>query len=213
MQASPSGDRPSQSDDMLVLVGDKAAGTHQHTLTGHQDYVRSVAFSPDGKLVASASEDKTVKLWRVAAGTLQHTLTGHQNLVTSVAFSPDGKLVASASDDKTVKLWAVAAVAFHDVESRTQVALKLIFDQHESWNVLEKPEVLETICEKVVSAFGYLAVGRATLVEAIKEIETQAPTTFAAFFAYAAHAIFIMKRAFHLSGRSQHVSLFYLRRL
>ncbi len=78
------------------------------TLSGHSDQVRSVAFSPDGKTLASGSDDKTVKLWNVADGKELRSLSGHSSIVTSVAFSPDGKTLASVSWDKTVKLWNVA---------------------------------------------------------------------------------------------------------
>jgi WD40 repeat protein len=74
------------------------------TLKGHDDSVISVAFSPDGKALASGSGDHTVKLWDTQTRQELATLKGHADYVYPVAFSPDGKTLASGSMDNTVKL-------------------------------------------------------------------------------------------------------------
>jgi len=64
-----------------------------------------VAFSPDGRRIASASYDRTVKVWDAGSGQETLTLKGHTGSVEDVTFSPDGRRIASASADGTVKIW------------------------------------------------------------------------------------------------------------
>jgi RNA polymerase sigma factor (sigma-70 family) len=87
--------------------GKAAALREARTLQGHPSCVSSVAFSPDGSLLASASTDGTVKIWETATGKELLTLKGHQSQVNRVAFSPDRERLASGAADALVKVWDV----------------------------------------------------------------------------------------------------------
>jgi WD40 repeat protein len=79
----------------------------------HRDEVRCVAFSPDGKLLASGSKDKSIKLWNASTNQATATFDGRSGTVWSVAFSPDGSTLASGGMDHSVKLWDVATRRLH----------------------------------------------------------------------------------------------------
>jgi WD40 repeat protein len=82
------------------------SGQQLAQLNGHQGFVWSVSFSPDGKLLATAGSDGTAKVWNLS-GQQVAEFKGHQGSVYEVSFSPDGKLLATAGDDGTVRLLPV----------------------------------------------------------------------------------------------------------
>ena len=108
-------------DNNTVELRQVATGRLVRALKGYGDnVVISVAFSPNGQLLASASENEdTVRLWDVARGELIRTLNGPER-VNSVVFSPDGQLLASALHDGTVRLWNVeTGNLLHTLEGQT----------------------------------------------------------------------------------------------
>jgi serine/threonine protein kinase/dipeptidyl aminopeptidase/acylaminoacyl peptidase len=91
--------------DCAIRLWDLATRQELGCLSGHGDYVTSVAFSQDGRHLLSGSRDNTVRLWDVESKKQLKRFTGHTSWVWSVVFAPDGRHALSGSDDKTVRLW------------------------------------------------------------------------------------------------------------
>jgi len=134
---SPDGKIVAFSSHEIMQLWDIATGTELGHPLEHKSSVWSMAFSPNGKLLASGSNDNTVRLWNITSGTEVLQLLGHEDFVNSVTFSPDGKLVASGSGnwllggsagDSTVRLWDVTSgTEIGQLQEHTQLVHSVAF--------------------------------------------------------------------------------------
>ncbi|MEM8832184.1 MAG: caspase family protein, partial [Cyanobacteria bacterium P01_G01_bin.19] len=119
IQYSPNGEIiASASWDKTIKLWHSETGELIDTLSGHQDGINSIAFTPTplnptyeggGYLLVSGSEDKTIKIWDISErAKLIKTLEGHTDSIKAVAVSPNGDLIASAGYDNTIKIWSIA---------------------------------------------------------------------------------------------------------
>jgi WD40 repeat protein len=95
-------------DGQAVKIWNVNTGSEFRSLSKHSAHVDWVAFSPNGKTLASSSDDRTIKIWDMVTGAELRTLRGHTAPVHTLAFSRDGKLLASTSVDKTIRIWDAA---------------------------------------------------------------------------------------------------------
>jgi WD40 repeat protein len=104
---SPDGRTLATISGSTVYLWDTARGKELRQLGGQGNSVRSVAFTPDGKIIAASSEDGTIRFWDTATGTILAQVEGHRGGVGSIVFSADGQTLTSAGNDTTSLVWDV----------------------------------------------------------------------------------------------------------
>ena len=105
-----------------IITLDGVTGIQTANFSRHNDYVRSIAFSPNGTLLVSGSDDETIRLWDVQTGGVAKIFYGHTSCVLSVSISADCTIIASGSADKTICLWNIQTEeCFHVINQQNQV--------------------------------------------------------------------------------------------
>jgi WD40 repeat protein/tetratricopeptide (TPR) repeat protein len=127
------GDYPTQLRLIATLQQAMSQVKERNRLEGHKDIVWDVTYSPNGKMIASASTDKTVKLWR-SNGELIGEMH-HDASVTKISFSPDNQLLATASWDKTIRLWQIDGTLLHTLNGHGGNVYSVNFSPDGRWIV------------------------------------------------------------------------------
>jgi len=103
----PDGIRFAVATSIGTWIYNVNTGEVVNLLLGHTAPVKTISFSPDGKIIATGSKDRTIKLWDTSNGNLISTCIGHKEEINLIAFSPDGKSIASTSADWKIRIWNV----------------------------------------------------------------------------------------------------------
>jgi hypothetical protein len=101
---------PAEKDarSRTLMLWEMATGTRIATVKGHKEVIEAIAFSDDGRLIATGSWDGTVRLWELASMKQLVCFSGHRGGILSLSFSPDGKRLASGGSDTTILVWDIA---------------------------------------------------------------------------------------------------------
>jgi WD40 repeat protein/uncharacterized caspase-like protein len=111
-----------------IKIWDPQTGNELNSLPGHGNFVGSLSFSPDGRLLATGSFDSTIKLWDLTTGRELTTLKGHSGSITALDFTPDGRFLVSGGEDGSARLW--------QTETGTLVATMVSLNKGNDWLVV-----------------------------------------------------------------------------
>ena len=110
-----------------VVTLDGTTGSQKAVLSGHTDWVRSLAFSTDGTSLVSGSDDMTIKLWDMQTGGVVKTFHGHTTDIYSVSISADHAIIASGSHDNTIRLWDIQTGGCNHIMDQKEEVLHVKF--------------------------------------------------------------------------------------
>jgi WD40 repeat protein len=137
-------------------------------LEGHTDWIRSVAFSPDGLQIISGSHDSTVRVWDAVSGAHKYTLEGHTGSISSVVFSPDGELIISGSEDGIVRVWdAVSGAHKHILEGHTHYVNSVAFSPNGLQIISGSDDCTVRVWDAVSGAHKYTLEGHTHYIRSV----------------------------------------------
>jgi len=98
-------ERPAANPVFRVHLWDVHTGQELRELIGHSNWINSIAFNPDGKLLATGGDDESIRFWQISVGQESGVLAGQAH-INSISFSPDGQILASGGEDGRIQLWS-----------------------------------------------------------------------------------------------------------
>lgn len=110
-----------------IHIWDTSTGKELHKLVGHNNSIRELNFSPDGRYLVSASLDQTARIWNTSTGQTLAVLRGHRASVTNAQFSPDGKRIITSAEEPGMRLWDTETGALLTVLTGTGVFQRGLF--------------------------------------------------------------------------------------
>lgn len=153
---SPGGEYFASVADTALFLWDTATGEKVHELPYSSGTLLSLAFSPDGAILAGSAYNGVTLLWDVETGEQLVELPGHTRRILSLAFSPDGTLLATGSEDGLVKLWGVPGTAVVEAtEEATAVEVEEETATPEAATLGEPPALIETYTSLDGLTFNY----------------------------------------------------------